>query len=139
MINTVLGWLQAIERFSPAELGWSADTPAPEVALTAVAVARHLVTVAEDYPLLRQCGPVPHEAGAGRFVAAVLARIGPLTRVQLDPRITSAGDLRDHAAALADAVSARRHRDEEEAGIEAVKQAGREAWRIHHQQRGAGP
>ena len=50
-----------------------------------------------------------------RYVAAVLTRIGPLVRVQLDPRIAVAGDLRTQAAALADTVITGQ-RDEQQQG-----------------------
>ena len=68
-----------------------------------------------------------------RLVAWVVIR-GPLGRAFTDPSLpgTAAADAND----LIDAVMIpRRLKREQAAGIEAVRRAGREAWRIH-QQRG---
>lgn len=83
---SVLGWLQVIERSSPADLGWSADHPAPEDALTAVAVARGLaipVALAAEVPVLRQSGPFPHPPG--RRLAAFIVAGAEVARASVDP------------------------------------------------------
>jgi hypothetical protein len=119
---TVLGWLPVIEHSSPADLGWSADSPAPEEALTAIAVARCLSADPASLPLLRWSGPFPHSPGR-RVLAAGRTR-GHSPLIQTRARF---GDLQA-------AGRERRERElaEAEAGTEAVRRAGRAAW----QQRG---
>ena len=72
-----------------------------------------------------------------RLVAWVVIR-GPLGRAFLDPRLADPEmDIRDEGQSLLDAVMLpRRLKREQTAGIETVKRAGREAWRIHQQQEG---
>lgn len=70
-----------------------------------------------------------------RFVAALLIARGPVTVVMVDPHVKGAehlGAVRP-SALLAQAVTGPRR---ERAGIEAVKRAGAEAWRIHQERQG---
>ena len=77
---------------------------------------------------------VPREDdGSRRLVAWVVIR-GPLGRAFTDPSLpgTAAADAND----LIDAVMIPRRlkREQAAAGIELVRRARREAWRIHHEQ-----
>ena len=79
---------------------------------------------------------VPREDdGSRRLVAWVVIR-GPLGRAFTDPALpgTVAADAND----LIDAVMIPRRlrREQQAAGIELVKRAGQEAWRVHQQQGG---
>ena len=70
-----------------------------------------------------------------RFVGALLVAKGPVTTAAVDPRVKDAGELGpvQAPALLARAVTGPRR---ERAGIEMVKRAGREAWRIHQERKG---
>lgn len=75
MSTDVLGWLQVIEQSSPAGLGWDEGNPAPEEALTAIAIARGLGGM-EHLPLMRWTGPFPHAPGRRLVAAGVITAIG---------------------------------------------------------------
>jgi len=70
-----------------------------------------------------------------RYVGAVVTIVGGRIKAKADPRIavTSSNASLELAVIMAAARQARR----DLAGIEAVKRAGREAWRIHQQREGS--
>jgi hypothetical protein len=133
-------WAAIIRTSSVADLGWSAENPAPAEALAAIDDARAAsLRFLADPPFIEHADAFPHPEGRSR-VTALLISTGAV-RAQVDPRTPYDGEhgpVRAAASLIGAFRDGRRLRAADDrlmadlAGMERVREAGERAWEIHH-------